>query len=62
MIEITSTSDNGVITGFKFARKNAEEFSMGNLGPGGFELGDFDDPSDFPKTFSFKWSYGWSNS
>ena len=53
MIEITSTSENGVITGFKFARKNAEEFSMGNLGPGGFELGDFDDPSDFPKTFSF---------
>ena len=53
MIEITSTSDNGVITGFKFARKNAEEFSIGNLGPGGFELGDFDDPSDFPKTFSF---------
>ena len=53
MIEITSTSENGVITGFKFANKNTEEFSLGNLGPGGFELGDFDDPSDFPKTFSF---------
>jgi len=52
-IEVTSTSENGVITAFKFASKNAEEFSQGNLGPGGYELGDFDDPSDFPKTFSF---------
>lgn len=52
-IEVTSTSENGVITGFKFDSKNAEEFSQGNLGPGGYELGDFDDPSDFPKTFSF---------
>lgn len=53
MIEITSTSENGVITGFKFAGKNTEEFSLGNLGEGGYELGDFDDPQDFPKTFSF---------
>ncbi len=53
MIEVTSTSENGVITGFKFGKKDVEEFSQGNLGPGGFELGDFDDPSDFPKTFSF---------
>ena len=52
-IEVTSTSENGVITGFKFVSQNAEEFSQGNLGPGGYELGDFDDPSDFPKTFSF---------
>ena len=53
MIEVTSINANGAISGFKFAKKNSEEFSQDNLGPGGYELGDDLEPSDFPLTLSF---------
>ena len=52
VIEVTSISNNGAISAFKFPHQTIEEFSQGKLGFGGPKMGDFE-PSDFPTTLSF---------